>query len=98
MPEVCSVDFAVTIHVCLRKSRVHWSPEREQRAEVCAIDLVVDEQVCNALAGIRHRVEIEVRRARSEFARVANAVAAATTAATCVAPASARGIARSMIG
>jgi hypothetical protein len=43
MPEVSAIDFAVTIHVRLRQSRVDWSPEREQRAEVCAIDLVVNE-------------------------------------------------------
>jgi hypothetical protein len=42
MPEVRSVDIAVAIHVRLRESWVDWSPEREQRTEVCTVDLAVD--------------------------------------------------------
>jgi hypothetical protein len=77
MPEVGSVDFAVGIHVRLRKSRVNWSPEREQCAEVCAVDLAIDEQVRKALASVGDSVVIEVRRAGSKFARVAYAVVVA---------------------
>jgi hypothetical protein len=44
--EVSAVNDAVTVNVRLRESRVDGSPKREQRAEVCAVDLVVDEQVC----------------------------------------------------
>jgi hypothetical protein len=43
MPEIGSIDFAVTIHIRLRESRVDWSPEREQCAEVCTVDLPVNE-------------------------------------------------------
>ena len=77
MPEVGSVDFAVGIHVRLRKSRVNWSPEREECAEVCAVDLVVDEQVRKALAGIGNRVLVEIRRTGCNLTHVANAVAVA---------------------
>jgi len=77
MPEIGSVDFAVGIHVRLRKSRVNWSPEREQHAEVCTVNLAIDEQVCKALASIGNRVAVEVRYAGREFARVAYAVVVA---------------------
>jgi hypothetical protein len=77
MSEVGSIDFAVGVHVRLRESRVDWSPEREERAEVCAVDWVVDEQVREALASIGNRVEIEVRRAGGNLAHIADAVAVA---------------------
>ena len=77
MSKVSSIDFAVTIQVRLRKSRVNWSPEREQRAEVCTVDLPIDEQVRDALARIGNGVLVEVWRASSKFAHVANAVVVA---------------------
>ena len=75
--EVRSIDVTVTIDIRLRKSRVDWSPEREQGAEVCAVDLAVDEQVCDALADIGNGVVVEVWRAGSEFTHVTDAVVVA---------------------
>ena len=77
MPEVGSVDFAVGIHVRLRKSRVNWSPEREQHAEVCTVNLAVDEKVRETLASIGNGVVVEVWRAGGNFARIADAVVVA---------------------
>jgi hypothetical protein len=79
MPKVGSIDFPVTIQVRLREARVDWSPEREQRAEVCAVDLAVDEQVRKALAGIGNRVLVEILRTGCNLTNVANAVVVAVS-------------------
>jgi hypothetical protein len=52
MSEVRSIDVPVTIDIRLWESRVDWSPKREQCAEVCAVDLMIDKQVCDALASV----------------------------------------------
>ena len=61
MPEVGSIDFAVGIHVRLRESRVDWSPEREQHAEVCTVNLAIDEQVRETLASVGDGVAVEAK-------------------------------------
>jgi hypothetical protein len=42
MPEIGSINFAVSIHIAYGVC-VRWSPLREQRAEISAIDLAVNE-------------------------------------------------------
>lgn len=74
--EVCAVHDAIAIEIT-RRVGGRWTPLREQRAKVCAVDVPIDEQVREALAGIGNRVEIEVRSAGGEFARVADTVAVA---------------------
>jgi hypothetical protein len=74
MPEVRSIDFAIAIHIA-RGVCVRWSPLREQRAEIRAVHLSVDEQVCKALASIRNCVVVEVRRAGSDLDSITYAIA-----------------------
>jgi hypothetical protein len=75
--EVSAINDAVTVDVRLRESRVDWSPEREQRAEISTIDLVVDEQVRETLASVGDSVGVEVGRTSGDFARIAYAVVVA---------------------
>ena len=58
----------MTDSVCAR------APSVEQIAEVCAVDLVVDEQIRETLATVGNRVEIKVGHAGGKFARVADTV------------------------
>ena len=80
--EVRAINTPVTIDVSTRQCWVRRSPGREQRTEICAVDFVVDDQICKALAGIGNRVLVIVWRAGSEFARVASAVVIAVGLAT----------------
>ena len=76
MPEVGAINSAVAIHVaygvCVRRS-----PLREQRAEICTIDLIINEQVGNAWTGVGDRVRVEIRGTGSNFAGVTDAVTVA---------------------
>jgi hypothetical protein len=78
MPEICPIDLAGAIHiaygVCVRRA-----PLRQQDAEVCAVGLIVNEQIRKALAGIRNRVVVKVRYAGSELTHVTYAVAIAVS-------------------
>ena len=80
--EVRAVNTPVTIDVSTRQCWVRRSPGREQRTEVCAVDFVVDDQICKALASVRNRVVVVVGRTGSDFTRVADAVVIAVGLAT----------------
>ena len=80
--EVRAVNTPVTIDVSTRQGWVRRSPGREQRTEVCAVDFVVDDQICKALASVGDRVLVIVGRTGSHFTRVADAVVIAVGLAT----------------
>jgi hypothetical protein len=76
VPEVNAVDGSISIQVASLRggSRGCESPVREQDAEIDAIDHLIDEEIGDALAGVRHSVVVEIRSSSGDFTGITYAV------------------------